>query len=195
MTAPTYSLFTANGLGPDLDISQGGLVVTTSLDGTTADRKALALLPKGSGVSYFECQFFTKTQPSVLPTGVAVGVASPYSDLALGAGSDADSWAYDPVTGYVYNSGAQQDAFTFQPDAPQALATAERQVIGIYLDIGPSLVTMGIAIDGSYAGQLSLPTGQFWVPCVTVCGGAAGDTSAFFIFGQNAFNYPRIQAP
>lgn len=183
MTTRIRSTLNQNALGPGLALSQGGLVVTTTQDALSADRKVLATLPRAIGDTGFECQFWSTTRPTLLPVGNRVGFAKPTSSLTACVGADVDSWGYEPATGNLYNNGI-------------AVATGdlcqERRVITVFA-VWTTTLSIGVAIDGTFQFLYDTTKLHTIVPAVTVCGSNAADINAFLNLGQTSMNYPTIQ--
>lgn len=181
MSTRTYSTLNQNALGPGLVLSKGGLIVTTTEAALNADRCVLGTVPQGTGTVYYEAMCYTGLQPDPTPDGFLVGVGKPTTRLDRATGADADSFGYQPSTGNVMSGGIAVE--TFDP-------TPERTVIGVLLELGPSIANLSYFLGGSYAGTITLPTGQLWLPCGSVYGDAAADNKIYFNFGQTGFVNP-----
>lgn len=181
MSTRIFSTLNPNACGPGLVLSQGNLVVTTAQNNLDANRKVLGTLPQGTGDYVFENQFYTGSQPTTLPVGFDVGVAYPTSSLTARCGTDANSIAYNPSTGQIRQNNAVVQ--TVQP-------SPERAVISVLARITTG--ALHFFINGSWIAVVTLPAGQFWVPCLSVYGGNAADYCSYFNGGQTALNYPAL---
>lgn len=182
MTSRTYSTLDPNRIGDGLSLSMGNLIVSTSADDLDNHRKALGTVPRGTGTAYFECYFYSDTQPDDLGDTCSVGVATVDSDLDAYVGEDANSYGFIVGTGEIQNAGSAIETVNEQ---------AERICIGVLLRVTatPNVI---FYVNGNQVYEVSLPTGKFWVPAVTVSGMAADDMSAFVNFGQRGFDHPSL---
>lgn len=181
MTSRTYATLDANRLGDGLLLDMGNLVVLTNADDLDNHRKVLGTVAKGAGDSFFECYFYTETQPDDLADWCSVGVATSDSPLDAYVGEDADSYGFVVGTGEIVNSGAPIVTVNEQ---------VERTCIGVLLRADPVAPSLAFYVKGALVYELSLPTGKFWVPAVTVSSLEAGNVRAFVNFGQRGFDYP-----
>jgi hypothetical protein len=181
MTSRTYATLDANRLGDGLLLDMGNLVVLTNADNLDNHRKVLGTVAKGAGDSFFECYFYTDTQPDDLADMCSVGVATADSPLDAYVGEDSDSYGFIVGTGEIMNAGSAVETVNEQ---------AERTCIGVLLRADPVSPSLAFYVDGSFVYELALPTGKFWLPAITVSGLEAGNVRAFVNFGQRGFDYP-----
>jgi hypothetical protein len=186
VTTKILATFDPHRLGPSLTLDQGNLVVTTT-DVCDIERAVFGTLAQAAGVSCFECQFYSVSQPAAgLANLCSVGVAGAKSSLSMYVGEEATSWGYRPTEAAVYNNGASiSGSYT-----PALQVTPERQVIGVAIDntVSPPIAVW--MVNGNVIFQATLTAGLFYVLAVSIGSTIVGDVSAFINAGQNLLSYP-----
>lgn len=168
----------ANACGVGLSVDDSMLQITTIADALSSGRAVHGDVPAFSGEFAFECYVWTVSRVA-LGARVAIGIAKPTDTLDHEIGSSADSYGYRIGDGTVRNNSST--LVTVQ-------TATERTCIGVRVSLAPGAASVSWYVAGTLVHTQSLPTGQAWVPAVTISGGNAGDISAWFNFGQNRWD-------
>lgn len=185
MSTQLFGRLSQNFCEPSLLITQGGAVVTTQADTLTNARKVMTDNPRGTGLFCFEA-FVYSTTLAALGTNFAVGLARVTSSLTAATGGDTLSYGYYPGDGSIKNNGA---------NVASALnwVTAERNAIQVFGNLSSGQINF--AVNGAWLAAITIPTGQFYVPSLTVSGGQAGENSIYINTGLTGLFFPLVYAP
>jgi len=177
MGARLYATLDQNRVGESLLLDQSLLVVVTG-EACDIHRMILGTLPAYSGRFVYECYFWSQSRGD-LSGLVSIGVAAVGADITQFVGESADSFGFRVPDGEIWNNNASIATVN---------SSAERVAISVILDLSPSSCTCDFLINGSSVYQATLPTGQGWLPAISIGSAEAGDISASVNFGQNRFD-------
>lgn len=174
-------------LGPALTLGRGNLDVST-VGIVDIHRAVFGTLAAGAGQWAMECFFWSELQPQAgLANLCSVGVAEVAQGLDKYVGEQALSWGLRPAEGAVYNNNASISGSA----SPAIQPIAERQCIGVFLDMTGATPICAWQVNGNLIFQSNLTAGKFYVPAVSVgATSASGIVTASLNFGQSLFNFP-----
>lgn len=179
MTAITYNVLDPNAKGADLELQQGGLVLTYSANNTTTARHARGTIGRKTGIWSFE---FVVYGDANVTTGCYVGLVKSTASLSGYVGSDANGWGFNLGDGKIYSNGAV--IATISPVTPKKIVTVEAN-----LSVSPPTATF--YVNGSPIATINLPTGgQVFYPAATVSGTTAYQVFGFMNCGQRQMQFP-----
>jgi hypothetical protein len=177
MTGRIYSTLDRNRVGPGLLLDQSELVVTTS-EVCDLNRMILGSLAAYSGTFAYELYFWSQSRGD-LSGLLSFGVALVGADLTLFVGESADSFGFLLADGEIWNDNASIETVT---------EGGERIAVGVVLSLSPTSCTCDFLVQGSLVYQATLPTGDGWLPAISIGSDEPGDISASVNFGQNRFD-------
>lgn len=173
-------------LGPSLALGRGNLDVTATAV-CDIHRSVFGTIAFGAGMAAYECYFWSTLQAS-LANLCSIGVAEVGTALNKYAGELALSWGYRPSEAAVYNNNASISGAA----SPALQAVAERQCIGVFLDMTGATPICSWQVNGSLVFQANLTAGKFYVPAISIGSTVPGDVTASLNFGQSLFNFPNF---
>lgn len=180
-----------NRTGPGLELEADNVTVTTTI-ACDFRRAIFGTLAHGSGIVAYEAYVWSQSQPQAgLLNLVSIGlVAEGKCSVKEYVGGEPYSYGFRPADGRVDNNGVQissNSAGSIQP-------VQERHCIGVYIDLSGSPFAAW-AVDGATVFQHALPSGQFWLPALSIGSSTAGDIQAECNFGGDArlLDYPYWQ--
>ncbi len=168
----------SNACGAGLSVDDSMLQITTIAGALSSARSVHGDVSAMSGEFAFELYVWTVSRVA-LGTRVSIGIAKPTDTLDHEIGSSADSYGYRIGDGTVRNNSST--LVTVQ-------TAAERTCIGVRVSLAPGAASVSWYVAGTLVHTQSLPTGQAWVPAVTISGGDAGDINAWLNFGQHRWD-------
>lgn len=183
-----------------LTLSQSNCVVVTNAV-QTFNRMVFGTLAMATGTLAFECQFFSVSNPTLgLANLCSVGVAhvaadynSNYCGQAVPVGGIIQSVGLRPSNG----TGSSTGAGIYTSNALSGSAfnqVAERQVLGVFVNLNLGTPLVAFHVNGSYIGQVALTPGAFYVPAVSLGSTVTpNDVAAYLNFGQTRLIYPNMQ--
>lgn len=163
-------------LGAQLELRDGGRVLTYDTTGTTIARNARATQGVATGKHYWECVVFGD-EPQVATTAV-VGLVLGATGNNVAPGVATTTVGYRPGDGSCWQSGA----------SIATVATAPlRSVIGVALDLDSPSKTLTIYVNRLAVYSFVLSAGQIWFPAHTVSGAVVYGHSMFINYGSRSF--------
>lgn len=171
-----YAALDPATLGPQLEIRDGGTLLTYDTTGTTVARHARATQSVATGLHYWECVVYGD-QALIADTAV-VGLVLAGTANTTAPGVATNTVGYRPGDGTCWQSGA----------IIATVATAPlRSVIGLALNLGAPTRTLTIYVNRLPVYTFSLAAGQTWFPAHTVCGAVAYGHFMFVNYGARLF--------
>lgn len=177
MTARQFTTLDQNACHASLVLSDGNRLVTTRSNALSFSRRVHGTIPKAVGKWGFEV-YFSSIPQSSLAGMISVGIAQPNSALDKYVGEDTLSYGLLPADGVVRNNAASS--------VSGIPLVAERKCIGVFINMSTLRCTW--YVEGNQVAYVTLPSGKFWVPAITVSGGNAGETKCEFNNGLDAFD-------
>ncbi len=163
-------------LGPQLELRDGGMLLTYDTTGTTVARHARANQGVATGQHFWECVVYGD-QALVADTAV-VGLVLAGTANTTAPGVSASTVGYRPGDGTCWQGGA----------VVATVATAPlRTVIGVALNLAAPTRTLTVYVNRLAVHTFTLAAGQTWYPAHTVCGAVAYGHFMFVNYGFRLF--------
>lgn len=176
--ARIFATLDPNALGPDMELEQGGMVVTTRAPLTSGaiNRLVRGTLAPAAGKCYFEVAWYGE---GAMLDHVSVGIVRAGHSTAKYVGELAGSYGLKAGNGGVYNAGAQVAATD---------VVGTRVFVGVLLDLDALVCRWYVA--GSLVATVSIAGGA-WYPAITTSAAVAYDLRCYVNMGQYAFETPQ----
>lgn len=189
-----YSIFDQAALGTDLDLDNGGVVLTTVTSGLSIARMCRGTVSKTGGSATVEFIVYGDTGGS-LTNKVSIGIATSASSLNNYVGAEVNSIGYRLGEGAIYRSGAQVDT------TPAACVMGD--VITLDLTYGVEVITVVWKRNGAIQASYTLDGGSpldsifdsplYWA--VSIGSNIdAGDIKVFVNSGRQIAEWPSVVA-
>lgn len=167
-----YSVLDSLTLAPQLELQQGGLVLTYDTNGTSSDRNARGTQALSGSRWAWECAAWGTE--ALTGTNVAFGILKTGVANNVRVGNVAGSVAFTPGDGGIWVDGVKVATVT---------AIDKQQHIQFALDLVGGSPTLQIRVNNLTLYSIGLPTGQSWLPAASIGGATAYGLNAFFNMG------------
>ena len=173
-----YAVLDASTVPAQLELQQGGLVVTYNTDGTTSDRNARATQPLSGSRWTWECAAWGTE--ALTATNVAFGLVTSSVVNNVRVGNVAGSVAFTPGDGGVWVDGTK---------VATVAAVGKQTYIQFALDLVAATPTLQIRVNNLTLYTIGLTAGQTWYPAASIGGATAYGLNALVNFGKRALEY------
>ncbi|MBN8885900.1 MAG: hypothetical protein J0I77_09290 [Rudaea sp.] len=173
-----YAILDVTTLPAQLELQQGGLVLTYDTDGTSSDRNARATQSLSGSRWTWECAAWGTE--ALTATNVAFGLVKSNVASNVRVGNAVGSVGFTPGDGGIWVDGSKIDTIP---------TIGKQTYIQFALDLVAATPTLQIRVGNLMLYTFNLPAGQSWRPAASIGGATAYGLNALVNFGKRACEY------